>query len=72
MQIRDLPIFHVDLFLVHSNVSLIAKYRSNLLQRQAIGVGEEKPNDQSTNRARDNEDEVESPPDGNEGRRRGL
>lgn len=72
MQIRDLPIFHVDLFLVHSNVSLIAKYRSNLLQRQAISVGEEEPNDQSTNRAGDNENEVEFPPDGNEGSRRGL
>jgi hypothetical protein len=72
VQIRDLPIFHVDLFLVHSNVSLIAKYRSNLLQRQAIGVGEEEPNDQSTNRAGDNENEVEFPPDGNEGSRRGL
>lgn len=72
MQIRDLPIFHVDLFLVHSDISLIAKYRSNLLQRQAIRVREEKPNDQSTNGAGNNEDEVEFPPNGNEGCRRGL
>jgi hypothetical protein len=72
MQIRDLPIFHVNLPLVHSDINLIAKYRSNLLQRQTIRIGKEKPNDQSTNRAGNNKDEVEFPSDGNEGRGRGL
>jgi hypothetical protein len=72
MQIRDFSICHINLPLVHSDISLIAKYRSNLLQWQTIRIGKEKPNHQSTNCAGNDKNEVELPPNGDESSGRGL
>lgn len=67
MHIRDLPTLDINILLVHRDISLIAKHRSDLLKRQTVCIGKEEPNDACTDRAGDNENEVEFPADGDEG-----
>jgi hypothetical protein len=72
MHIRDLPTLDIDILLVHCDISSIAKHRSDLLKRKAVGIRKEEPNDACTDRAGNNEDEVELPADSDESCGRGL
>lgn len=63
---------HFNLPLINSHLILIAKNRRNLLQRQAPRVREEQEHYDAADSARDDENEIELPPDMQERGGRGL
>jgi hypothetical protein len=56
-------VIDLDITLIDGNLVSVAKDSCNFFQREAFGIREEEEHDESTNGSRDNETQVEFPPD---------